>query len=112
MFNPGDVVKADFRAPTGIKRRPVVVVSSALYHQQRPDLILSALDHEDRESHHAAGLRFARLDGRRASSTVSVSRYLSMDVPAAVTAIGRLSDRDWQNVQLCLARAFGLPPPP
>ena len=29
MFNPGDVVKADFRAQTGIKRRPVVVVSSA-----------------------------------------------------------------------------------
>ena len=38
MADPGDVVGA-----TGTKRRPPVVVSSALYYQHRPDLVLGVL---------------------------------------------------------------------
>jgi mRNA interferase MazF len=39
MADPGDVVTVDFLGATGPKRRPVVVVSSTLYHQHRPDLV-------------------------------------------------------------------------
>jgi mRNA interferase MazF len=39
MADPGDVVTVDFLGATGPKRRPAVVVSSALYHQHRPDLV-------------------------------------------------------------------------
>ena len=43
MADPGDVVTVDFLGATGPKRRPAVVVSSALYHQHRPDLVLGVL---------------------------------------------------------------------
>jgi mRNA-degrading endonuclease toxin of MazEF toxin-antitoxin module len=43
MADPGDVVTVDFHGATGPKRRPAVVVSSALYHQHRPDLVLGVL---------------------------------------------------------------------
>ena len=38
-----DIVIADFVGATGTKRRPSVVVSSELYHQNRPDLVLAVL---------------------------------------------------------------------
>ena len=40
MFNPGDVVAIDFPGVTGVKRRPVVVVSSSVYHASRPDVVV------------------------------------------------------------------------
>ena len=43
MADPGNVVTVDFLGATGTKRRPAVVVSSALYHQHRPDLVLGVL---------------------------------------------------------------------
>ena len=43
MADPGDVVTVDFVGATGTKRRPAVVVSSALYHQHRPELVLGVL---------------------------------------------------------------------
>ena len=43
MADPGDVVTVDFVGATGTKRRPAVVISSALYHQHRPDLVLGVL---------------------------------------------------------------------
>ena len=36
-----------------------------------------------------------------------VGAYSSMLLPAAVQPVGRLSDRNWQGVQVCLANAFG-----
>ena len=36
MPKPGDVVTVDFAGATGLKRRPVVVVSSDQYHRERP----------------------------------------------------------------------------
>ena len=42
-FNAGDVVAVDFPGVNGIKRRPAVVLSSALYHANRPDIIVGLL---------------------------------------------------------------------
>jgi mRNA interferase MazF len=36
----GAIVVVDFPGVTGIKRRPAVIVSSQLYHRERPDVIL------------------------------------------------------------------------
>jgi mRNA interferase MazF len=41
MADPGDVVTVDFLGATDPKRRLAVVVSSALYHQHRPDLVVT-----------------------------------------------------------------------
>ena len=43
MPKPGGVVTVDFPGAQGIKRRPVVVVSSDAYHASRPDVILAVL---------------------------------------------------------------------
>lgn len=42
-FNPGDIVTADFPGVTGVKRRPVVVLSSTTYHAIRPDVIVGLI---------------------------------------------------------------------
>ena len=48
MPKPGDVVTVDFPGAQGIKRRPVVIVSSDVYHATRPDVILAVLTNEHR----------------------------------------------------------------
>ncbi len=42
-FNPGDIITVDFPGVTGIKRRPAVVLSSATYHANRPDVIVGLI---------------------------------------------------------------------
>jgi hypothetical protein len=43
LFNPGDVVVLDFPGVTGVKRRPTVVISSAVYHTSRPDVVVGLI---------------------------------------------------------------------
>ena len=43
MFSPGDVVVLDFPGVTGVKRRPTVVLSSAVYHTSRPDVVVGLI---------------------------------------------------------------------
>lgn len=73
MPNAGDVVTVDFPGAQGVKRRPAVVLSSAAYHAERPDMILGVLttnvgaartsmDHLLRDWQQA-GLRAVRISG-------------------------------------------------
>ena len=39
----GSVVIVNFPGATGIKRRPAIVLSTATYHIERPDVILTAV---------------------------------------------------------------------
>ncbi len=43
MFDAGDVVTVDFPGVTGIKRRPALILSSATYHTNRPDIIVGLI---------------------------------------------------------------------
>lgn len=111
MPQPGDVVSVDFVGATGMKRRPAVVVSSALYHSHRPDIVVAVLTTKFASATSptdyvlqdwaAAGLR----------QPSAFRAYFGMDRPNAVGYIGRLSDRDWAAVQQCLARALAVPSP-
>jgi mRNA interferase MazF len=81
-------VTVDFVGATSIKRRSAIVESSAT---TPTDYIL--------QDWAAAGLR-----------RPSVFRaYFGTAQPSAVRVIGRLSERDWQGVQACLARAISIP---
>jgi mRNA interferase MazF len=112
MPEPGAVVTVDFVGATGIKWRPAVVVSSRLYHAHHPDVILAVLTTQVTsattptdyvlQDWAAAGLR--RPSAFRA--------YLGIAASFAVHVIGRLSARDWSNVQTCLLRALAMPEPP
>ncbi len=109
MPTPGDIVTVDFVGATGIKRRPAIVVSSALYHTSRPDVVLAALTTQIPsvigltdyvlQDWEAAGLR----------KSSAFRSYFSMAVANVPVVIGHLSERDWQAVQNCLAHALAVP---
>lgn len=109
MAEAGDVVTVDFVGATGTKRRPAIVVSSSLYHQHRPDLVLGVVTSQ--VSRATTPLDYVLVDwanaGLRQSSAFRA--YFGMATPAAVRVIGHLSARDWEGVQACLMRAFSFP---
>lgn len=43
LFNSGDIVAVNFPGVTGLKWRPAVIVSSAVYHSLRPDVIVGLI---------------------------------------------------------------------
>ena len=109
MADPGDVVTVDFLGATGPKRRPAVVVSSALYHQHRPDLVLGVLTSQI--SRATTPLDYLLQDWASAGlrHPSAFRAYFGMTTPTAVRVIGHLSARDWAGVQACLIQAFALP---
>jgi len=105
-FNPGDLVTVDFPGVTGIKRRPAVVLSSATYHANRPDVIIGLITTRRTElgvtdyvlqDWEAAGLRVA-----------SIFRSFIVTLPPAANLIyiGQLSETDWQGVRDCVKIAL------
>ena len=109
MPDPGDVVSVDFLGATGPKRRPVVVVSSTLYHQHRPDLVLGVLTSQ--VSRATTPLDYLLQDWARAGlrQPSAFRAYFGMAIPTTVQVIGHLSPRDWAGVQACVIQAFALP---
>lgn len=101
------MVVTDFPGATGVKRRPVVVLSSDNYHRTRPDVIIgvitSRLPSENVPTDHVL------LDWSQAGLRVpSMFRaYLATVPQSAVSArIGHLSDRDWAAVRGCVKNAL------
>jgi mRNA interferase MazF len=105
-FHPGDVVTVDFPGVTGVKRRPAVVLSSATYHANRPDVIVGLITTQTTalgvtdyvlQDWQAAGLRVA-----------SVFRSFIVTLPpsANLVSIGQLSEPDWEGVRACLKIAL------
>lgn len=105
-FNAGDVVTVDFPGITGTKRRPAVILSSAVYHAHRPDVIIGLITSQQKglgstdyllEDWQTAGLRVA-----------SVFRSFIVTLPASanLVVIGQLSKRDWEGVRACIKVAL------
>jgi mRNA interferase MazF len=109
MADSGDVVTVDFVGATGTKRRPAVVVSSVLYHQHRPDLVLGVLTSQ--VSRATTPLDYVLADWASAGlrQPSAFRAYFGMATPAAVRVIGHLSTRDWEGIQACLIQAFAFP---
>ena len=111
MPEPGDVVTIEFVGATGVKRRPAVVVSSALYHTHRPDVILAVVTSQTASATAPTDytLQDWRIAGLRQPSAFRA--YFNMAVGTSVRVIGHLSERDWQQVCLCLSQALAATPP-
>ena len=106
-MDAGDVVIADFPGVTGVKRRPAIVVSSAVYHGARPDAIIGLVTSQTAG---AVGptdclLQDWSSEGLRVPSAF---RAFLVTLPRATISsrIGRLSARDWASVKNCLDRAL------
>ena len=108
MVKAGDVVAADFPGVTGIKRRPAIVVSTDVYHAHRPDVIICLLTTQITSA--TAPTDYVLRDWTAAGlHRPSASRSFLATVPTAgITAIGHLSDHDWQEVQARLERALAV----
>lgn len=105
-FSSGDVLTVDFPGVTGVKRRPVVVLSSATYHQTRPDIIVGILTSRTTG---LGGTDYVLQDWETAGLRVaSVFRSFIVTLPpsANLLKIGQLSKRDWQGVQACVKLAL------
>ena len=106
MFDPGDVVVLDFPGVTDVKRRPTVVISSPAYHASRPDLIVGLITSQIvtpgptdyvLQDWSQAGLRIP---------SIFRSFFVTLPRTAHPSRVGRLSDRDWQQVCGCVRIAL------
>ena len=107
--SPGDVVVVPHDGIQHSKVRPFVVVSSGLYHSTRPDLILALLTSRIPahpgptdcilQDWQAAGLRFP---------TMFRAFLYTVPVGGVRLPIGKMSARDWAEVQARLRLALAV----
>ncbi len=105
-FLAGDVVTVDFPGVKGIKRRPAVILSSEIYNNSRPDVILGLITTKtSRLGTTDYLLKDWQLAGLR---TESMFRCFLVTLPVSnsITVIGHLSERDWQGVCRCIKVTF------
>lgn len=105
-FQPGDVITVDFPGVTGIKRRPAVVLSSQLYHDSRPDVIVGLITTQTTA---LGATDWVLQDWQQARlRTASIYRSFIVTLPPAanLVRIGHLSPQDWQGVRNCLKIAL------
>lgn len=100
MLKPGDVVVANFVGAANIKRRPAVVLSSDVYHSTRPDYVLGLITSQTAS---ATGPTDYVIQDWAASSLRQPSAFRAFLYTCPRTDvlahIGRLSERDWQEVR-------------
>lgn len=99
MIKPGSLVTVNFPGATGMKRRPAVVVSTSLYHSDRPDVILAAVTSQvaNAKSKTDYVLQDWSAAGLKQMSAVRI--FLGTRPVTDILTIGELSERDWTEVQ-------------
>jgi mRNA interferase MazF len=107
MVKPGDVITMVFPGAFETKRRPAVVVSSDLYHAQRPDLIVGAISSQVAKARAQSDCELLDWSAAGLHKPSVFRTFLVMARPKEVHVIGHLSDRDWQAVKDCLQKALG-----
>jgi len=102
----GDVVTIDFPGVRGVKRRPAIVVSTSVYHQHRPDIIVGIVTSNVRRA--TTPTDYLLQDWANAGlHRPSAFRAFLATLPAtAANRIGHCSERDWQGVLGCLEKAI------
>ncbi len=112
MPEPVEVVVTEFTGATGAKSRPAVVVSSKLYHDTRPDLVLAALTTNLVAATTQTDYVLQDRSDAGLYQPSALRAYLGMYSPARIHRIAHLSKRDWDAVQRCLALAISVQQPP
>ncbi len=107
-IRPGDIAVVEFAGAWETKRRPAIVVSSALYHQHRPDIIVGLLT--SRVEAASGPTDYALKDWAEAGLTrPSAFRAFLNTYPSTVARIvGHLTSRDWQEIQARLSLALAV----
>jgi mRNA interferase MazF len=108
MIQPGDVVTADFPGVTGAKRRPCIVVSTDVYQQTRPDVILGLLTTQISRATQPSDYVLQDWNAGGLHRPSAFRSFLFTLPASSVTVIGHLSDRDWGGVQGAIKSAIAV----
>lgn len=108
MPTPGDVVVCFFLGAQGRKWRPGIVVSTDVYHASGSDVIVGELTTQLAKAGKPTTylLQDWAAAGLHQPSVFRV--YFAMELQSNARWIGRLSDRDWQEVQARLRAALAV----
>ena len=107
MLKAGDVVSVPFQGVTGVKQRPAIVLSSALYHATRPDLILGLLTTKTQKANSPTD--WILQDWQTAGlhrETAFRSFVITLPKTQVYAQIGSLSAQDWQAVRQAVRAAL------
>lgn len=95
----GSVVTVDFPGASGVKRRPAIVVSSATYHAERPDVILAVVTSRIGKANSKTDYVLKDWSIAGLSKPSAVRIYIGTRESSEVAIIGSLSAQDWLEVQ-------------
>lgn len=98
----GTVVTSGFPGVVSSKRRPAVIISSENYHQERPDVILALITTQITKTTSATDYILQDWSSANLNRPSAVRTFLFTLPKYEITEIGKLSDRDWAEVQKCL----------
>lgn len=103
----GDIVVVDFPGVHGRKRRPSIVVSSAEYHRERPDVILGLITSQLPAKPAVTDYILRDWQSAGLQKPSAFRSYFATLPKSAVTAvIGRAATADWQAIVACVRASF------
>ena len=105
-MKPGDVVVGVLEGAVETKVRPAVVIASTGYLAERPDVLVGILTTRPPKPPASTDCKLQdwQTAGLRAESYFRA--YVLTVHRSELTIIGHLSDRDWNNVKVCVGNAF------
>lgn len=98
-MKPGSMVISKFPGVVTTKRRPAVVVSSKVYHQQRSDVILAAITTQIQKATSLTNFVLKDWQSAGLNKPSAVRMFLYSIPKEKAREIGELSERDWIEVQ-------------
>jgi len=100
MIDPGSIVLVDFPGVHRSKRRPAVVISTVLHQTTHGDIVVSELTSNLSQ---ATGPTDYILQDSAAAGLHKASAFrlhvITKPISAIRRLVGKLTDRDWQEVQ-------------
>lgn len=104
MPTAGELVVIDFPGAQGIKRRPALIVSSDMYHRNRPDVIVGLITSQVAS---VSGPTDYVLQDWSVAGLNKPSAFLWTVPRSAIgSSIGRVSDRDHVPIVACVRAAL------
>lgn len=95
----GTIVTAEFQGVVSTKRRPAVVVSSEIYHRERPDVILAVVTSQIDKANSSTDYILQDWQSANFNKPSAVRIFLFTLPQNKITKIGELSENDWTEVQ-------------
>jgi len=105
-MKPGNVVIAEFHGVVNTKRRPAIVVSGDVYHQERPDVLLAVVTTQTDKADCLTDYILQDWQSAGLNKPSAVRIFLFTVPKNKIAEIGELSERDWAEVRKRLQIAF------